>query len=221
MGPTMWPSDLSDFDAGHGSHLDMLHNSPNGVGIAWEAENTYWIFDGYHQSPTRYDFGGDHGQGGADHSDGEIARYLEGEVGYEDDVSSHLLYDSATGFLYAADTANGRVIVLDTTSGEDGSNVGPNYDGADQYEVNAPEFWTLIEEADLSKPSGLEILDEVIYVSDYASGTIFAFDLDGELVDWLDTGLGENTLMGMAFHPDGSLYLADSAGGTIQRLAVQ
>ena len=201
MGPTLWPSDLDDFDAGHGSHLDMLHNSPNGVGIAWETDNVYWIFDGYHESLTRYDFARDHGQGGADHSDGEVIRYIEGEVGYEDDVSSHLVYDPDTALLYAADTANGRITVLDTASGELGSRIGPNYDGIDQYEADDADFWTLIEEPDLTKPSGLEIHEYIIYVSDYASGTIFAFDLDGEVVDWLDTGLGEDTLMGMAFHP--------------------
>jgi len=221
MGPTLWPSDLDDFDAGHSSHLDMLHNSPNGVGIAWEAENVYWIFDGYHGSLTRYDFGDDHGQGGADHSDGEIARYIEGEVGYEDDVSSHLLYDATTSLLYAADTANGRITVLDTTSGDDGSRISPNYDAADQYEVDDADFWTFAEETDLSKPSGIEMHEDVIYVSDYATGSIFAFDLDGEVIDWLDTGLGADTLMGMAFHPDGSLYMVDSAGGAIFRLAVE
>ncbi|MFT4977862.1 MAG: hypothetical protein ACI8S6_003769 [Myxococcota bacterium] len=221
MGPTLWPSDLSDFDAGHGSHLDMLHNTPNGVGIAWETENVYWIFDGYHGSLTRYDFGGDHGQGGSDHSDGEIARYAEGELGYQDDVSSHLAYDADSGLLYAADTENGRILVLDTTSGEDGGGYRPNYDGADQYRVENTDTWALIEEPDLTQPSGLEIHDGVIYVSDYASGTIFAFDLDGEVIDWLDTGLGEESLMGMSFHPDGSLYVVDSEGGAIHRIATK
>ncbi len=29
-----------------GSHLDMLHESPLCMGIAWEQRNTYWVFDG-------------------------------------------------------------------------------------------------------------------------------------------------------------------------------
>jgi hypothetical protein len=29
-----------------GSHLDMLHESPIGMGIAWEQRNAYWVFDG-------------------------------------------------------------------------------------------------------------------------------------------------------------------------------
>lgn len=29
-----------------GSHLDMLHESPNCMGVAWERANVYWVFDG-------------------------------------------------------------------------------------------------------------------------------------------------------------------------------
>ena len=35
MGPTLWDGNLNIYDGGHASHLDMLHNSPNGAGIAW------------------------------------------------------------------------------------------------------------------------------------------------------------------------------------------
>ena len=48
MGPTLWTADPDDFDAGAESHIDMLHNSPNGMGIAWESGNAYWVFDGDH-----------------------------------------------------------------------------------------------------------------------------------------------------------------------------
>src|SRR5690606_13392082 len=69
MGPTLWTSDMEIFDGGHGGHMDMLHNSPNAVGIAWERDNVYWVVDGYHNALTRYDFAQDHGPGGSDHTD--------------------------------------------------------------------------------------------------------------------------------------------------------
>src|SRR4030095_4336027 len=34
VGPTVWLSDLAFVDAGEASPLDMLHNSPDGMGIA-------------------------------------------------------------------------------------------------------------------------------------------------------------------------------------------
>src|SRR5688572_4132512 len=41
MGPTLWLADPERFDAGHDSHMDMLHNSPLAMGIAWEQGNAY------------------------------------------------------------------------------------------------------------------------------------------------------------------------------------
>ena len=59
MGPTLWTNDGSIYNGGHATHYDMLHDSPNGAGIAWESGTAYWIFDGWHQSLTRYNFRND------------------------------------------------------------------------------------------------------------------------------------------------------------------
>ena len=56
MGPALWPSSLSHFaienqNTGNGllgSHIDMLHESPYGVGIAHDYDNVYWYNDGYY-----------------------------------------------------------------------------------------------------------------------------------------------------------------------------
>ena len=62
----------------------------------------------------------DHDIGYDVHHDGEIATFIEGELGYVEDVPSHLFYDQATAFLYIADTGNNRIDVLDTESGTRG-----------------------------------------------------------------------------------------------------
>ncbi len=221
MGPTMWPSDPDLFDGGHGSHLDMLHNSPNGVGVAAAGGNDYWIYDGYHGSLTLYKFNDDHGMGGSDHTDGEVYRYLDGELGYEEDVASHIVLDLDSGLLYAADTANNQIIVLDTESGEKGRRISPDYDGATQNQYTDADSWTLIEgeDFDLEAPSGLELHDGMLWVSDYANSKIAAFTLDGELVDILDTEIADGSIMGVAFAPDGSLYIANAADATVMRLS--
>ncbi len=226
MGPTLWSSDRAIYDGGHGGHLDMLHNSPNGAGIAWESGNRYWIFDGYHGSITMYDFHSDHGPGGQDHADGEVARYVEGEVGYVDDVPSHLEYDQTDKILYIADTGNNRIATLDPSVGEMGGRVGPNYDGGAQYTMNGGLIETWVDGADvmLEVPSGLEIHDGMVFVSDNKLSRIVAIDkATGEVVDYLDldTQVPTGGLMGMAFSADGSLYAVNAVGNEIVRITAK
>ncbi len=221
MGPTLWSADMRIFDGGHGGHLDMLHNSPNGAGIAWETDNVYWIFDGYHQSLTRYDFGEDHGPGGSDHSDGIIARYAEGQVSYVEDVPSHMEVQGQ--LLYVADTGNNRIATLDITAGERGGVMGPNYDGAEMYKMNSTNTETLVEgsEIGLERPSGLEIRNNTMYVSDNATSRIYAFDLDGTLLDWLDLSgeVESGGLMGLAADVDGNLWAVDNVENRVLRIS--
>jgi len=220
MGPTLWTSDPAVFEADWASHYDMLHDSPNAVGIAWETANVYWVYDGMHGSLTRYDFESDHGPGGADHSDGIVRRYVSGQMGYLPDVVSHLVYDPDTALLYAADAANDRVVVLDTTSGTEGNKIRPNYDDDDQREVDGADLWTLVDGADqdLVHPAGLAMVDGLLYVVDNGTGRITAFDLDGQVVDWLDTGLGDGALMGLTLDDQGRIYFADAVGDRVFRI---
>ena len=118
MGPTLWDSDPDIFDGGHSGHLDMLHNSPLAMGVAWEKDNIFWVFDGYHSSVTRYDFKDDHGPGGTDHTDGVVARFVEGEVDRRANTPSHMEFDHDTDRLYIADTNNHVIRVFDLETGD-------------------------------------------------------------------------------------------------------
>lgn len=217
MGPTLWTSDRNEFDAGHHGHMDMLHNSPNGMGIAWERDNVYWVFDGYHGAITRYDFVNDHGLGGADHSDGIIARYVEGQVRWVENVPSHMEIDQASRWLYIADTGNNRIVRLDIDSGVRADQMWPNYDGVDQYRMNDATLEVMVDgaTAGLVLPSGLALHDGHIYVTDNATGTIAAFNMQGELVDWLKTGLPAGSLMGITFDANGRIYAVDALANRI------
>jgi hypothetical protein len=222
MGPTLWIADMDEFEAGWASHYDMLHNSPNGAGIAWDDDNAYWIFDGYHESITWYDFNDDHGGGGEDHSDGEVARYAEGEVSYVEGVVSNLAFDRETDLLYVADSGNGRVAVLDTDSGERGDRILPNYDGGEQYEMEDAEIWTLVDSEtvpDLEVPSGLDLHDGLLYVGDHETGIVYAFTLEGELVDWLDLELDAGALQGITFDQAGNLWFIDADAEQVVRIS--
>jgi DNA-binding beta-propeller fold protein YncE len=222
MGPTLWDDNMDMFDGGHGGHLDMLHNSPLGGGIAWDQRNAFWVFDGYNRSITYYDFKEDHDYAGADHSDGVVRRYVEGEVKRKRKVPSHLELDRETQLLYIADTGNSRIAVLDTTTGKRGDEVGPNYDGTDQVEWKNASLWSLVEDAEISigmtAPAGLALHDGTLYVSDHDAGRILAFDLQGNLLDWLDLDVGEGALGGIDFDADGALYVTDMAANEVLRI---
>ena len=197
----------------------MLHHSPNAVGIAWEAGTAYWVTDGWHSSLTRHDFADDHGPGGACHGDGIVTRYADGEFS---DVVSHVVHDPATGLVYYADTGRNRIAVLDPSTGVNTGPVGPDYDGATQTAVSGSTVWTVVNGDDVGMvaPAGLELSDCRLFVTDHATSTIFAFTLNGQLLDWLDTGLPAGSLMGMAFDPDdGSLFVVDALGSRVLRIA--
>lgn len=220
MGPTLWTSDLDEFDAGHASHYDMLHNSPNSLGIAWEKRNVYWIYDGEHGSITRYDFAQDHGPGGADHTDGIVERYLDGEMGYRARVPANMVFDPDADILFASDPKKGRVIALDVTSGKAGSAVGPNYDGSDQSMVRDAVFEVVgdLGAAGVTSPSGLALSNGLLFVADYDTGRIVAMSPAGDVIDWLDTGVAEG-LGGLTVHADGSLWVADVTGSRVLRVS--
>lgn len=224
MGPTLWLSDAVEFDAGTRSHMDMLHNSPNGAGIAWQEDNTYWVFDGYHESLTRYAFNEPHEPGGTDHSDGDVARFVEGQVSYEPGVPSNLFYEPETGQLFVADTGNGRVAVLDTTTGQEGDRIGPNYDGTKQYRVDGASLTTFVDSktaAELQRPSGLVMGDGVLYVADNETSFIFAFNPGGELLDWLDLSslVPAGALLSLEVEASGNLLLIDQEQERVLRLS--
>lgn len=223
MGPSLWPIDPMTFDGGHGSHLDMLHNSTNMVGIAWDSGNAFWVLDGAHRSITFYDFRADHGPAGDDHSDGIIHRWVEGQVGYVEGVSSHMELDHATGRLYVADTGNARIATLDTRAGAPGGAIGPNYDGADMMAMESPALETLVDGATigLEQPSGLALRDGVVYVTDRARSIISAFDLAGMQLDWLDLSsqIAPGSLGAIELDVEGRIYVVNLAGDRVLRVA--
>lgn len=217
MGPTLWPSD-DQFDAGHASHLDMLHNSPLAKGIAWDSGNAFWVVDGAHSSLTYYDFAEDHGYGGADHSDGRVLRYVEGEIEVSPDYPAHAVMDHKSGLLYAVDPGHGRVVALDTASGVRGQGLRANYDGLSTFaSMDDAVLTTAIDltAAGLEQPVGLRLHDDLLYVSDAGTGTIWAFTLEGEMVDYLELGGSPH---GIELGQDGSLYVADAVAEQVLRL---
>ena len=89
--------------------------------------------------------------------------------------------------------------------------------------MNDASLTTLVEVAELgmAQPSGIALADDILYVTDHASATIHAFNLQGVRLDWIDlSSVAEPAaLSGIAVDPEGRIYVADTAGERVIRLA--
>jgi hypothetical protein len=224
MGPTLWSSDPAIFGVEpepgqNGTHLDMLHNTPFCMGIAHERDNVYWLFNGQLGALDRYDFNEPHVIGGEDHSDGELRRYIEGELLRTPEVPSHLAFDKRSGLLYVVDTGNKRLLRVDARTAVQSGEVTP----LDPIPVHAQMSGATVEElvppGTLEVPSGIALGEGFLFVTDNLTSKIYAFDLDGNLARSVDVEVPAGTLAGIAFGPDRRLYLGDLSNGSVYRLA--
>jgi hypothetical protein len=232
MGPTWWSSDPAIFaqqfttidDSGeevllNGSHLDMLHASPFGMGIAHEKDHVFWVFNGQLGAIDRYDFKQPHEPGGEDHSDGTLHRYVTGELTRQSNVPSHMAFGPDRRYLYIADTGAGRVVRLDTQSGVDGGQIvvqDPQI--ADPRQVVEAELTELISPGVLKLPSGLDVYDDALLITDAQTGLIHLFDLDGAALTAIDTGFGPGALAGVSVGPDGRVYFVNWNAASVHRI---
>lgn len=223
-GPTLWTADPTIFaqpppPGANGTHLDMLHSSPFCMGIAHEADGIYWVFNGDAGSLDRYDFHEPHEPGGEDHADGEVWRYALGQVQRVPEVPSHLVYDAASRVLYVSDPGHSRVLALDTASGEVGGSI-ISYDALRTHAlVTGSSIVDIVRPGDVTRPSGLALVDGVLFVADRASGVITAWDVEAKRqIRSLDTGFGPGALTALSYGPDGKLYVSEIAGGRVLRI---
>ena len=222
-GPVLWSSDPAIFGAvpktgQNGTHIDMLHDSPFCMGIAHERDNVYWVFNGQLGALDRYDFHAPHVIGGEDHADGELSRYVEGQLQRVPEVPSHLAFDSSRARLYVADTAGGRILRLATDSGTPGADV-PTLDPLTVHRrVDGAVLVELVAPGLLSAPSGIALAADRLIVTDNATSRIWWFKLDGSPLGSVATGLPAGSLSGVSVGPDGRLYLSDLLTGAAYRV---
>lgn len=230
MGPATWPDNANKFAQARGgsihvTHLDMLHSSPRCMGIAAAGKHTFFAVNGMLGTIDWYDFGQPHVPGGSDHSDGVKRRYYSPKLTYVKGVPSSLVYDKPNKSLFIADAGSGRILRLDLSavSQREVLNSPSDYvfrgDGilyrmtGDTTEVVVPF------PGPLRAPSGLLLHDDTLYVSDYKSGKLHAFDRDGKLLRSLDSDLGSGALSGIAVNPsDNKLYLVDRKSNRVLRV---
>lgn len=215
-GPSLWSGNLGIYaepSGGNGSHLDMLHLSPYSQGITTEKDNIFWVFDGYTDDIVRYDFVEDHGPGNDFHGDATVLRYSDDIVVKDpaNQIVSHLVLDDNLQWLYVVDHGNQRVIRIDINTGSD-------MGGAPNYPMNEPiavydEITGYTQElvvSGLSKPAGIDVIDDRMIVSEYETGEIIIYDISvmpAIELERISTGL--TSVQGIKIGPDGRIWFVD------------
>lgn len=222
-GPALWSSDPDIYaqpSGGNGSHLDMLHGSPFSMGIASETENAFWVFDGWNNEIVRYDFADDHGPGNDDHSDAIIRRYKDFTVQRDGDIPSHLVLDKSTGWLYIVDNGNDRVLRLDINSGNIGGTLPIINEPLAEHSSVVNTDWEIIIDSGLERPCGIEVFENRLMVSDYATGDIIIYDMDDNFSELGRVETLEQGITGIKIGPDGSLWYTNRLNNSLTKVEV-
>lgn len=231
MGPALWNSDTTIFARMHqnnwtgpmlGSHIDMLHQSPYGVGIAHDNANVYWYSDGHNGNICRYDFAAPHGVGEDDHSDGRIRRYTDVKVKRVSNQPAHMVIDKNNKWLYFIDGGNKKIMRLNITSGTAGQDLTPPASGfedlAEYKEVTGATVETVVSTG-LDKPVGIDYRKDRLLVTDYATGDILIYNttsMPAQLVGKIITGAPG--IMGIRIDNDNRIWYVNNTTKKVHRI---
>jgi len=231
MGPSLWSLDTNIFARVFqnnwvnglplGSHLDMLHQSPYGMGIAHDTARAYWVFDGFNGNLCRYDFVMGHGPGYEDHSAGIIRRYTDVSVTRVVGVPSHMCVDTASDWLYFIDGGPKKLKRLNKTTGTVTGTLTPPSSApealAGYYDVQGATVEVIDSFA--TQPCGLEIYNGRLLVGDYTNGNIYMYDISGATPVFMDTLVtAQAGMMGIKIGPDGNIWFVNKTANTLVRI---
>jgi hypothetical protein len=221
-GPSLWSSNMSIYaqPAGpgtNGSHLDMLHETPYGMGIAHHKDNAYWVFDGDNSNIVYYDFVEDHGPGQDYHGDAIIRRYSEVIVAKDGDVPSHLILDKSTGWLYIIDTGNDRVLRMNTNTGNIKNALSP-IESVEEYSEMENVVSETVVDTGLTRPCGIDLIGNHLIVGDYTTGDIRFYDISVNPATYLGKiETGAAGLTGIKVGPEGNIWFTNRLTNMVQK----
>jgi hypothetical protein len=232
MGPALWPSSLDHFavenqnneDGLLGSHIDMLHESPYGVGIAHDYDNVYWYNDGYYGELVRYDFMMDHDTGGHNHSDGVVQRYSEIQLNHSYGTPGHMVLDKETDILYISDAGGDRVIWVNTDDTtyqtENIMNDSSRLETLSEYSrISGVEWGVLVE--GVNRPSGIALDGDQLFVSLNEDNSIVSYNLNSDGKSAVEVAIintSASSIMGLEIGPKGHLFYVDNARDEVIRV---
>lgn len=219
-GPSLWSSDPAVYarpSGGNGSHLDMVHSSPFGMGIASENDHVFWVFDGYNGHLVRYDFVEDHGPGNDYHGDALVHRYTEVALTRDPEVPGHIVIDDNKEFLYVVDAGKSRILKVNIQTGSKKQDLDLINEPLTEHWEMEQVSWEIFAETGLSRPSGIDIVENRLFVSDYETGEIIAYDIDTHKeLGRIQTG--KKGICGLVVGPDGKIWFVNALQNTVHRV---
>ena len=222
-GPALWNSDPAVYaqpSGGNGSHIDMLHQCPYAMGVAWEKDNVFWVFDSYYGDIMRNDFQDDHGPGNDDHSDGRIRAYNDFTVARINlETPCHMALDAAKKYLYIVDAGNSRIIRLDITTGSQTGNFTLYGESIAEHSIYTGASWSSYINTGSMQPSGIDVIGSNLIISDYATGDILIYDCSGSsgtLKGKITTG--QAGVQGLKIGPDGKIWFVNYLTNEVKRV---
>ncbi len=232
MGPALWSGDTAIFArvfqnnwvTGYplGSHLDMLHQSPFSMGIAHDSAKAYWVMDGYNGNICKYDYVENHGPGYDNHSMGKIWRYTDVPVTRVPGVSSHMVLDKSSGWLYYIDGTSKQIRRMNTNTGTVTGNLFPPTTGSEPLAGYYQVEFAVTEVLDTlaSQPSGMDFYNDRLVVSDYTNGNIYLYSTTPSftLLATITTNLAG--MMGVKVGPDGRIWCVNKTQSKVYRLDI-
>ena len=233
MGPTLWSSDTAVFARLNqdsrtllGSHLDMLHQSPNLYGVAFDHDNVYWVSDGYYGEVARYDFQDPHEIGGHDHSDGIVRKYPEAKITPgERGRPAHIDLDDDKRWLYVVDPGSNTILRLDTRSGSFAKDLVPpdeSYENHQEYSSFEQVVVETVITSGIDEPVGIDVIGDRLLVGDRKSGAIHIYRIGETTVDPLGVlQTGADELLGIVVGPDMRIWFVDRMRSTINRIDLE
>jgi hypothetical protein len=131
-------------------------------------------------------------------------------------VVSHLVLEKESGILYIVDTGNERILTLNTHTGSFQNNLTP-YESVAEYSNFSSATWSVFADSGLVTPSGIDLFNDRLLVSDYATGDIIVYDLAtadelGRIVT------GTPGIMGIKVGPDGKIWYVNATTNEVIRL---
>ena len=230
MGPSLWSADPNIFatvfqnnwvsGAPLGSHINMLHQSPFGMGIAADSAKVYWVMDGHFGNIVRYDFVQDHGPGYDNHGAGKIWRYTDVSVSRVMNVPSHMAIDHQNRWLYFIDGGSKQLKRLAMNSGAETGNLTvpatsneplAGYKRVEGATVEVVDTWT-------TQPCGMDYSEGRLLVSDHTTGDIRIYDVSGTPTQIGMIATGMTGIMGVKVGPDGRIWYVHNTGNKVVRI---